>query len=91
MFTGFAMLFGLVISGGRQHKGVDGFNFLRIADIGTKGWYIFIHEWSGILMVILLLIHLILNWNTLWCYLRNTIKCTKNKSNEKEQIGCENI
>jgi len=94
MFTGFAMFFGLVTSGGRQYRGVEEFNALSLSNIGTKAWFIFIHEWSGILMIVLILVHLSLNWNTLWCYLRNTIKYTKNKGNEKEQkeqISCENI
>jgi len=94
MFTGFAIFFGLVVGGGRQYRGAEGFNVPSIANLSTKAWYVFIHEWSGILMIVLILIHLSLNWNTLWCYLRNTIKYTKNKGNEKEQkeqISCENI
>jgi cytochrome b subunit of formate dehydrogenase len=88
MFTGFAIFFGLVLGGGRQYSGVGGFNISNIAELSTKAWYRFVHDWSGILMVILILIHLILNWNTLWCYLKNSFKKIRN---EKIQSRYENI
>jgi hypothetical protein len=88
MFTGFAMFFGIVAGGGRMYGGARGFNTFDIAEIGAKAWYRLIHDWSGIIMVILILFHLILNWNTLCCYLRNSFKKNKNK---KEEISCEII
>jgi len=72
MFTGFAMFFGLALGGGRQYSGAAGFNISNLADLGTRAWYRLVHDWSGILFVVLILAHLILNWDTLWCYLRNT-------------------
>jgi cytochrome b subunit of formate dehydrogenase len=88
MFTGFAMFFGLVAGGGRMYGGAGGFNVLNITDLSAKAWCRFIHDWSGIIMVVLILFHLILNWNTLCCYLRNSFKKNKNK---KEEISCEII
>jgi hypothetical protein len=88
MFTGFAMFFGLILGGGRQYNGVEGFNVSSLANLSVRAWYRFIHDWSGILLVVLILVHLVLNWNTLWCYLRNT---WKNRSVEKVQESCENI
>ena len=87
IFTGFAFFFGLVYGGGRQYRGTEGFNILSLTELSTRSLYRFLHDWSGILMVILILIHLILNWNTLWCYLKNSFK---NIRNEKVQSGCEN-
>jgi hypothetical protein len=88
MFTGFAMFFGLVLGGGRQYNGTAGFNVSSLADLSTRAWYRLVHDWSGILLIVLILVHLILNWNTLWCYLRNT---WKNRSGQKVQESCENI
>ena len=94
MFTGFAMFFGMVIGGGRQYSGIEGFNVANIADLSTRAWYRFLHDWSGILLVILILVHLVLNWNTLWCYLRNSfknIKVKESRSVVKSETSCENI
>ena len=88
MFTGFAMFLGLVLGGGRQYNGAAGFSISSLADLSARTWYRFVHDWSGILLVVLILVHLILNWDTLWCYLRNT---WKSRSVEKVQESCENI
>jgi len=88
MFTGFAMFFDLVAGGGRMHGGTTGFNVLNITDLSAKALYRFVHDWSGIIMVVLILLHLILNWNTFCCYLRNSFKSSRDK---KEQISCEII
>ena len=88
MFTGFAMFFGLVLGGGRQYSGAAGFSISNLADLSTGAWYRLVHDWSGIVFVTLILIHLILSWNTLWCYLRNTCK---NINRQKAQESCENI
>jgi len=60
-----------VLGGGRQYGGITGFNIENLSNLSARAWYRFVHDWSGILIVILILLHLILNWNTLWCYLRN--------------------
>lgn len=88
MFTGFAMFFGLVLGGGRQYSGAAGFDVLNITDLSARALYRFVHDWSGILLILLILFHLTLNWNTFWCYLRNT---WKNRNNQKVQKSCENI
>jgi len=88
MFTGFAMFFGLVLGGGRQYSGATGFNISNLAELSARAWYRFVHDWSGILFIILILVHLALNWNTFWCYLRNI---WKNRNIEKVQESCENI
>jgi hypothetical protein len=88
MFTGFAMFFGLVLGGGRQYNGAAGFSISSLADLSARAWYRFVHDWAGILLVVLILVHLVLNWNTLWCYLRNTWKI---RSIGKAQESCENI
>ena len=88
MFTGFAMFFGLVLGGGRQYSSAAGFNISSITDLSARAWYRFVHDWSGILLVVLILVHLVLNWDTLWCYLRNT---WKSRSGQKIQESCENI
>ena len=88
MFTGFAMFFGLVTGGGRQYRGAAVFSISNLADLSIRAWYSFVHDWSGILFIVLILVHLILNWDTFWCYLRNT---WKNRSIEKVKKSCENI
>jgi hypothetical protein len=86
MFTGFAMFFGLATGGGR--RGAEGFNVLALSGLSKGALFRFIHDWSGILIAVLILVHLALNWNTLWCYLRNTLK---NRNIENIEASCENI
>ncbi|MBN1298796.1 MAG: DUF4405 domain-containing protein [Actinobacteria bacterium] len=88
VFTGFAIFFGFVLGGGRQYGGVTGFDISNINDLSARALYRFVHDWSGILFIILILVHLVLNWNTFWCYLRNT---WKNRNTQKVEESCENI
>ena len=78
IFTGFAIFFGLVQGGGHQYRGyakISNLNFTNLTnDFSSKTLFRLYHDWSGILFVILILVHLILNWNTLWCYFRNILK-----------------
>ncbi len=87
VFTGLAMFFGFVAGGGRQYRGVEGFNVASLANLSTGAWYRVIHDWSGIIIVVLALVHLALNWKTLLCYFRNTFKSVKIA---KIQENCEN-
>lgn len=77
IFTGLAMFFGLVSGGGRQYRGVEGFNVASLANLSTGAWYRVIHDWSGLILVALILVHFLLNWKTLMCYLRNAFKSVK--------------
>jgi len=87
VFTGLAIFFGLVAGPGRQYRGAGGFNLANLSDLSTRAWYRVIHDWSGIIIVVLLLVHLILNWKTLMCYLKNTFKSAKIA---KVPESCEN-
>ena len=93
VFTGLAMFFRLVTGGGRQYSGIEGFNVSSLASLSTGAWYRVIHDWSGIIMVVLMLTHLILNWKTLMCYLRNafrSVKIAKITNIAKIPESCEN-
>jgi len=90
VFTGLAMFFGLVVGGGRQYRGVEGFNVASLADLSARAWYRAVHDWSGILIVALIIIHLILNWKTLMCYLRNAFKSARIAKIAKIPESCEN-
>ena len=97
IFTGFAIFFGFVAGGGRQYGGFTGFNAADISTLSAKAWYRFLHDWTGILIVVLALIHLGLNWNTLWCYFRNlvkssrTVKAAKSDAVITTDASCGNI
>ncbi|MDD5659986.1 MAG: DUF4405 domain-containing protein [Actinomycetota bacterium] len=86
MFTGLAMFFGLVSGGGKRYNGFAKFNTSNLFDLSTKAWYKIIHDWSGIIIVILILAHLILNWDTLCCFLKNSFKNSRFK--EEERSSC---
>jgi hypothetical protein len=90
VFTGFAMFLRIVTGGGRQYSGVEGFNVASLANLSTGAWYRAIHDWSGIIVVVLMLTHLILNWKTLMCYLRNVFKSVKITKIAKIPESCEN-
>ena len=45
----------------------------------TKEVWNFIHTWSGILMFVLVVIHLILHWNWIVCMTKNVLEAVKNK------------
>jgi len=83
MFTGLAMFFGLVSGGGRQYGGFAKFDTSNIFDISTKAWYKLVHDWTGIIIIMLILAHLILNWNTLCCFLKNSFKNNGFKKEEQ--------
>ena len=89
VFTGLAMFFGLVTGGGRQYRGAEGFNVASLTDLSARAWYRVIHDWSGIVIVALIVIHLILNWKTLMCYLKNTLKSAKIVKIAKIPENCE--
>ncbi len=94
IFTGFALFFGLVHGdgGGYQYRGSAKISYLNFTDLGndlsTKTLFRLFHDWSGILFVILVLVHLILNWNTLWCYFRNILKKPEYKLTNSSNITC---
>ncbi len=96
MFTGVAVFFGLVTNGGfRQNRGFNIFNMQDLANLGIKGYFKLIHNWSGIIIIILILIHLILNWDTFWCYLKNSFlknsfSFLKNNKYKTSQVNFEN-
>jgi hypothetical protein len=90
VFTGLVMFFRLVTGGGRQYSGVLGFNVASIASLSTGAWYRVIHDWSGIIVAVLMLTHLVLNWKTLMCYLRNAFKSLKIAKIAKIPESCEN-
>ena len=87
MFTGFVIFFGFVSGGGRQYAGAGGVQVANLLDLSAKAWYRLLHDWSGIIFIALILVHLILNWNTLACYFRNMIRSAKIA---KTQKSCEN-
>jgi hypothetical protein len=88
IFTGLAIFFGIIAGGGSQYRGGRGSGIQSIADLGTKSWYKLIHDWSGILIIILIAAHIILNWRTIMCYFRSIYK--SGKIAKANQV-CENI
>lgn len=52
--------------------------FQELLGIAKEAWN-FIHIWSGILMLILVVIHLVLHWEWLVCMTKNIFGNSKNK------------
>jgi len=87
IFTGLAIFFGIIEGGGGQLRGGRGSGIQNIAELGTKSWYRLIHDWSGILIIILIAVHIFLNWRTIICYFRSIYK--SGKIAKAKQV-CEN-
>lgn len=45
-----------------------------IFNLSTKGGLRFLHDWSSILLVALILFHLMLNWRIIVCYVKNAFR-----------------
>jgi len=91
IFTGLALLLGLASSGGggqhlRGGRGTVG--SISIFDLGSRSASSIIHDWSGIIIIILIIAHLILSWDTLVCYFKSAFR---NARVAKIEQSCENV
>jgi len=76
--TGIILL--LSPSGAGMHRGLKTGEL--ITGFTSRGYAKILHDWSSIILVALVVIHLILNWSTILCYIksinRNLIKQSEN-------------
>jgi len=76
IFTALGLLFGFAGRGSHLRGGRET-AITNIFDFGSRSSFRLIHDWSGILIIVLILAHLIINWETLVCYFKNAINIAK--------------
>jgi len=80
--TGIVLL--LSPSGAGMHRGLKTGEL--ISGLTSRGYIKILHDWSSIILILLIVFHLILNWSTILCYIkityRNIIKQSKSCSYE---------
>jgi len=75
--TGLMLFFGLAQGPGRSKEAA-----LSILELSSKGLSRLIHNYSGIIIIALVIFHLMLNFNTFLCFfrsIRKNLKLLKNK------------
>jgi hypothetical protein len=88
-FTGLAYLLGFAGGGGQHLRGGRGaVESTSIFDLGSRSTFSIIHDWSGIIIIILIIVHLILSWDTLVCYFKSAFR---NAKVAKIGQSCENV
>jgi len=89
IITGLAFFFGLISgAGGVQFRGGRGALESTIANFGSKNLFSTIHDWSGIIFIVLIIIHIILSWKMLVCYFKSAFRSSRVA---KTKQSCENI
>jgi hypothetical protein len=88
IFTGLAFFLGLVSGGGGRHGGRGSVESTSIFDLGGRSAFSIIHDWSGIIIIILIIVHLILSWDALVCYFKSAFR---NAKVAKIEQCCENV
>ena len=90
IFTGLAFFLGLVSGGGGQQLrgGRGSVESTSIFDLGSKSAFSIIHDWSGIIIIILIIVHVILSWDTLVCYFKSAFR---NAKVAKIEQSCKNV
>ncbi|MDD5622561.1 MAG: DUF4405 domain-containing protein [Actinomycetota bacterium] len=87
--TGLAFFFGLTSGGGGlQFRGGRGALESSIANFGSRNIFSAIHDWSGIIFIILIIIHVMLSRKTLVCYFKSAFR---NAGVAKTKQSCENV
>ena len=90
IITGLAFFFGLISGGGAglQFRGGIGALESSVSNFGSRNIFSTIHDWSGIIFIILIIIHIILSWDTMVCYFKNVFR---NAGVAKTKQSCENV
>jgi quinol-cytochrome oxidoreductase complex cytochrome b subunit len=53
-----------------------------ILDLTSRSSLKLLHDWGSIILVLLVIIHIILNWSTITCYIKNMFRAVRNRSCE---------
>ena len=61
----------------------------NLFDFSSRSSLRLIHDWTGLLMIALIIFHLMLNWRTILCYFRNLFRSTAKVA--KVEQTCKNI
>jgi len=77
--TGIILL--LSPSGPGSMAGISGSLF----DFASRSSLKLFHNWTSILVIVLIVFHLMLNWNIILCYIRNAFKAQRKRSCENQQ------
>jgi hypothetical protein len=76
--TGIILL--LSPSGPGTHRGLR--TAESIFDITSRSSLKILHDWGSIILILLVIIHIILNWSTITCYVKNMFRAVSNRSCE---------
>ena len=62
---------------------------VNLFDFSSRNSLRLIHDWSGLLVIALIIFHLMLNWVTILCYFKNLLRSTAKVA--KVRQTCKNI
>lgn len=83
IFTALILLFNTGGGGRGQSTGL-----VNLFDFSSRSSLRLIHDWTGLLIIALIIFHLMLNWRTIICYFKNLLSAAKVA---KVEQTCKNI